>query len=775
MDRISALGTLRATRAAHARLVTLVSVSLAFAGGCACSEPPGSEECDTGECSAHATGTCTGDVLVCDCHTGYSGALCDACAPGYALESDLCVPEEEPPCDLPFSCGESEPRPAVVYAPPRFRAVVVPTPAGALSHASAGYGVNDRGQLAGTAQTRPAGGGYRWYAFRFSESGGLEDVGGTEAITTTGLAINDDGVVTGSASWVGGPDRAFVSDGESFEDIGITLGDGMTSLGVAINDAGQVVGECDVAGTYRICRHTPGAGWELFEDGGAYGVADDGTMVGLAFSLDTQGFVRRDGEALVAIGPRSPFGSLPRAISGNGRYVVAFQARPTATSPEGSALWIDLESGEPAIAIGDVDGRPTRDLHAQPWGVNDDGFAVGMGHDERAGDAAWIFDPRRGEVMRLDALTELPGEGWTIEDARAISDTGYIAATGAHPTTGESAAMLLVPLDWPEVDRPDDEREDEAITYEALPVPDGVDDAPGSIALGITSAGDVLVASPFWISEHGTAALRGAWWRDGTLSFFDDPAGEWSLGRTSRGGVAVGSVAVRDELSDVQTFHPFARRGDGALAPIALPDGAAHTFGYDVDDAGAVLAECVGDEGPYACVLDAGGTWSAPFLGQPSAMSENGVVVGARADDAVVSEGGATTTLGLGAGAIASAISDDGRFVAGMYGHAFVYDREREIFDWLPDAAGDPATAGSVLPRAVSDEGVVVGRASDVDGHPFAFLYDPRDGELVRLDTRIGVSALVLRDARDIDARGAIVANGVEPDGTERGVVLVPR
>ncbi|UJR83879.1 hypothetical protein [Sandaracinus amylolyticus] len=751
-------------------------VLLALVAGCG-SGRPASERCDPGVCGAHGTGTCTGDRLTCSCDTGYAGALCDVCATGYVLESGACVEDEPPPppCDagLPFLCDESETRPATGYAPVRFRAVRVPPIEGAESQASTAYGVNAHGQLAGTARAVMSGGGFRNFAFRFDEESGIVDVVGDSAITSIGLAINDDGLVTGSASHSNAPDRAFVSDGETFEDVGLELGANVYSLGTGINAAGQVAGECEIESGYRICRYTPGTGWEIFEPGGGYAVADDGTLVGLANELETSGFVRDD-EGLVEIGPRSIFETMPRAISGNGRYVVALQTRPTATEPFGSAFWIDRESGEPPIAIGDVDGRPLRDLYSQPWGVNDDGFAVGSGHDEGGQDAAWLFDPRRGEVMRLDALTELPSESWRIQDARAIGDAGHIAATGIDPVTAEAVALLLVPLAWPEIDRQPATHAAGSHDYDVVELQDGQEGAPGSMALGITATGDVLLSSAF-LTEEGASRMRGAWWREGELSFLDDPSGEWVVSRTSRSGTIAGSVWVRDEFSDLRTWMPFTHEGSAPLAPHLLAEGIAHAFGYDVDAAGEVLIECLGDAGPSACVRTSDGAWHALFVGQPFAMSEDGVVAGARADDAVVVAGGALTPLGLGEGAIASAISDDGRYVAGVYGHAFVYDRTDEVYDWLPDAAGDPATIGRVMPLAVSDEGVVVGTASDTDGHPFAFLYDPREGELVRLDTRAGDTELVLREARDIDARGAIVANGVEPDGTERGVVLVPR
>ncbi|AKF03643.1 calcium-binding EGF-like domain-containing protein [Sandaracinus amylolyticus] len=755
----------------------LLVVPLALAPGCACDGPRATELCDVGACGAHGSGICTGGRLTCSCDVGYSGARCDACATGYVLEAGECVEEEEPPppCDagLPFPCDESEARPTVVYAPPRFRAVRVPLIAGAESQASTAYGVNAVGQIAGTARAVMAAGGIRWFAFRFDEASGIVDVGGDAAITTSGLAINDDGLVTGSATWANGPDRAFVSDGESFEDVGLELGANVYSLGTSINDEGQIAAECEIESAYRICRYTPGTGWDLFEPGGGFALADDGTLVGLANELETSGFVRDDG-GLVEIGPRSIFETMPRAISGNGRYVVALQTRPTATEPFGTALWIDRESDEPPIVIGDVDGRPLRDLYSQPWGVNDDGFAVGSGHDEHGQDAAWLFDPRRGEIMRLDALTELPGDDWRIQDARAIGDAGHIAATTTDPVTAESVALLLVPLDWPEIDRPPATPAAGPHEYDVIAMQDGQDGAPGSIALGMTASGDVLLSSAFR-TEVGADRMRGAWWRDGELSFLDDPSGEWVVSRTSRSGTIAGSVWVRDEFSDLRTWMPFTHEGSAQLAPHLLAEGVAHAFGYDVDAAGEVLIECLLDAGPSACVRTGDGAWHALFVGQPFAMSEDGVVVGARADDAVIVAAGTLTPLELGAGATASAISDDGRYVAGVYGHAFVYDRTRELFDWLPDVAGDPATSGRVVPLAVNDEGVVVGTASGTDGHPFAFRYDPQEGELVRLDTRAGDTELVLREARDIDARGAIVANGVEPDGTERGVVLMPR
>lgn len=677
-------------------------------------------------------------------------------------------------CELDAGeCGTSEERPELAYAPPRYRAVFIPTPAGATELLTSGMDVNDAGQMTGSAQLRDAN-GVRFFAYRFSEATGLEDVGGTEAITTRGEAINNNGVVTGVASWSGAADRAFVSDGTNFRDIGGELGEQVYSLGTGINDAGQVVGECEVSGVLRSCRYTPDSGWETFDSGGGFAIANDGSIVGLASSIAGSGYLLRAGETeLESIGPRSVFETMPRGISRNGRYVVATLTRPVAIVPHSAALWIDLESGDPPVLMGDADGRPLRDLPIQPWDVNDSGFAVASGTDERGESIALFYDPRRGELYRLDDLVDDLPANISIAEARGISNNGHIAATAYDLETGAQQGVLLVPLEPLQATRREPVRDAGEVEYDTTLVPDLAEDTPGTVAHGITADGRVLYSAVF-VGEWGQRGMRGAWFDGNGTTAFDDPEGELLVARTSRGGTVVGSIWVPDEFTEVRTFHPFVMDAGGATI-VPLPVGVWHAFGYDVAAGGEVLAECLGDEGPFACLYDPEeGVWSSLFEGQPFAISEGGVVVGATADDAVIVDDGTLTKLGLGPGAAAMAVSDDGRWVAGVAGHAFRYDRACNVVRWLPEASGAEEPVGRVYPFAVNDDGVVVGTASGPDGLPFAFRWDGGDA-LVRLDTRVGATTLTLREARDIDANGAIVANGVDPDGAERSVVLVPR
>ena len=757
------------------RCAALLAVTVAAVLSPACSCAPPSAACDEALCAPHGVAVCpAGSAQTCACDTGYTGETCGTCAVGYEPIPGTadCRPSQA-------SCEPQGPRPPPGHVPLRFRAVLVPAPPGAASFESWGADVNGAGQMAGTARRRDGAGTLRAFAFRFGERSGLEDLGGPTGTTTTGEAINGSGLVTGLLQQSGVPDHAFVSDGASFVDIGALLSPNAYSLGSDVNDAGQVAGECDLEGRDAVidvvvCRYTPGTGWETFEPGGAFAIAADGAMVGMSGTLEHYGFLRR--AALEPLGPRSAFGTLPRGISADGRFVVADHPRPSLTRPDRAALLLDLEGGPPLL-LGDADARPFRTLGVQVFDVSSSGIAVGLGTDGSGAQSGWIYDPRRSEVLTLDDLVEGAPAGLHVREARGVSDTGYVAATAELGT--EVAAVLLVPL-WPAfAPRSPAPPELGPVQYDVRLVPDADPRAPGSVALSVDAAGRVLFASPAVDDATGQVTFRGGW-LDGTApSFLGAPVGPLETAffldmRASRGGWVAGTAVVRDEFTDLLSFRPFVAEGSIPAVP-AVPALVAQAFGYGAADDGTLVAECLVDGvGSVACAQAADGSWSMLFEGVPFATSQTGTVVGATADDAVLAEGGSVQGLGLGLGAAAWAVSDDGSFVAGVAGHAFLYDRACERIRWLPDAFGSPPTEGRVWPLAVNDGGVVVGTASGPDGLPFAFRYDGGPS-LVRLDARIGPTTLTLREARDIDERGAIVANGVEPDGAERGVLLLPR
>lgn len=691
-----------------------------------------------------------------------------------AAATAACGAEPQPPgeCATPFECGVSEPRPPVDHAPPRFR--FVPVRVEGLS-TSAGVDVNDRGELLGDGRFW-RGDRHVSTAFRFTEASGVQPIEAVGGVIPHALA--NDGTIAGGVSRPNG-EQAVLVRGTAVTPIG----DESTYLetqAYAINEAGQVAGTCvrlDDRVPYA-CRYSPGSGWERIVPGGVLAMAADGTVVGITGS-ETRSFLAEPGEEPIEIGVRSRLDTFPYGISPNGRYVVGMFLWPSiGPGAFGTGVQIDRDHADAPIFIEDTDDQPARDLHVQPFDVNDDGFAVGLGLDEHARSIGFLFDPRQGRSFPLEQLVESDEPVW-IADARAISNDGYIAVTHLVDEGGSltAHAALLVPIDWPTRESAPTRVADDGVRYDAVAVPDG-EDGRGTFGVGLASDGRVLVNVPEHMDDYRHETVRPVWFdaSSETLTPLGEVQGRPGLPtRVGRSGRAIGTGVVLDELVERYDYHAFLwAEGEGPL-DAGRPEGDFASFGIDVDATGRAFGECFGPEGSYVCRRALDGTWTALFAGRVFAASEDGMLVGSNDEDALYWDGQRSTALGLGAGARALAISDDGAFVAGVHGHAFVLDVARDVVDWLPDALGAIATRGRVLPHAVNADGVVVGQAIDGDDRPFAFRYDPSRGTLVDLESRFEGTGIELHEAVDIDDQGRIVANGYDAEGTPRAYLLLPR
>lgn len=146
------------------------------------------------------------------------------------------------------------------------------------------YGVNDAGQVAGTAQV-PGGAAH---AFRYTPGVGMVDLNPANVVASGAQAINASGQVAGTMV-VNGQSHAFrYTDGAGVQDLG--TGGGFHSLAYAINDKGQVVGDIrtslwpraffysDETGMVDLnTRIDTDSGWLLTH---AYGINSRGEIVG---------------------------------------------------------------------------------------------------------------------------------------------------------------------------------------------------------------------------------------------------------------------------------------------------------------------------------------------------------------------------------------------------------------------------------------------------------------------------------------------------------------
>ena len=151
---------------------------------------------------------------------------------------------------------------------------------------SSAYGINDAGQAAGYGMT--SGGSFRGFIWTPGQGYTLlNTLGGANSYA---MSINAAGFVAGSSQTSSGYSHAFVSNGNTMQDLG-TLG-GVASYGYAINDSGNIVGDSFTTGNvsmdgfleeggvmYDINALLINApGWQITE---LYGINDSNQIVGV--------------------------------------------------------------------------------------------------------------------------------------------------------------------------------------------------------------------------------------------------------------------------------------------------------------------------------------------------------------------------------------------------------------------------------------------------------------------------------------------------------------
>ena len=328
----------------------------------------------------------------------------------------------------------------VCNAAPIYRLVDLNTLGGPNSFALA---VNNSGQVVGASEIDLVGfpGHPLLHPFLYSD-GSLIDLGTLGGDYGAAYAINDSGVVAGEAQTSGGFfTHAFRTDGKLKEDLG-TLS-GSNSVAYGINAHNQVVGfaggDMTHHGSAFLYETGPMIDLDTFPGGAtssARGINAAGNIVGDAQpnGFFPHAFLWTAG-TFHDLGTLGGGGSTANAINDDG-LVVGSSALAGDSGAHGF-----LYNGASLVDLGTLGGPDSN-----AFSINAGGDIVGQ--SETASGEARGFLYTTDTMLDINALLENPSTGWTVTEARAINDAGWIVGA-ARTQTGNQHAVLLVPVPEP--------------------------------------------------------------------------------------------------------------------------------------------------------------------------------------------------------------------------------------------------------------------------------------------------------------------------------------
>ena len=313
------------------------------------------------------------------------------------------------------------------------------------------YTVTDLGTLPGYLGSRAsainASGQVAGYAYKYSDNqehaflytnGIMVDLGtlpGDSWSIATG--INDNGMVvgySGNGNFGYGPTHAFLYCNETMSSLG-TFG-GSSSVATSINASGQVAGytfTSKYSDEYAFI-YTNGTITDLGL-GAALAINASGQVVGSANTFHGAGpaFLYSNGTKISL----TPFG-----ISNNEAYGINTSGQVVG--------WFDAGSYEPHAFL--YNNGTTTNLHtlggqySSADGINDSGKVVGWSKTASDYDHAFLYSD--GSMKDLNSLID-PASGWTLYEATAINNSGWIVGTGHNSITYNYNAFLLTPVPEP--------------------------------------------------------------------------------------------------------------------------------------------------------------------------------------------------------------------------------------------------------------------------------------------------------------------------------------
>ncbi|NML13584.1 PEP-CTERM sorting domain-containing protein [Azohydromonas caseinilytica] len=249
--------------------------------------------------------------------------------------------------------------------------------------------INDRGQAAFTALERDDSMPPTPYVYD-SAGGRLQRIPTPSGLGGTAIAINDAGQVVGLDA-NGGPALVYLYDGGTSR---LIPPDNPFSSAEDLNDAGAVVGRANTGQPYRY---------------------RDGTLTLLS---------ERRGLGL--------------AVNDRGQVVGELDA--TGTQPGELFLYSDDR-----LLLLDTGGRG-----ATPTDINERGWVVGTLQDDSGGAGRLPFVYRDGALQDLNTLlTPEADAAWTLFEANAINDRGWIVGMGERVGGADNNAFLAIPVPEP--------------------------------------------------------------------------------------------------------------------------------------------------------------------------------------------------------------------------------------------------------------------------------------------------------------------------------------
>ena len=323
--------------------------------------------------------------------------------------------------------------------------------------ASWGFGVNSKGQVAGTSKMP---GDQSVHGFFYAD-GKMTDLGTLGGDQSEAHALNDTGQVTGNAEFKHKNNQfhAFLWQQGQMRELGTSRAD--KSDGLAINSAGQVVGRI-IAGPFgssRACLWRDGKVDPLdkpaFRSGifssesdainskgqvtGALRMEGRTSTTNFFVTYSSDHAVLWDGQKANELAPRGTEVSLANAINDDGQVVGAISV-----GPEMALHACSWQNGR-MKDLGTLAGQNT-----VAYAINRAGLIVGGTNPtdleesgKQFGDAdqpQHAFCCFNGEIIDLNNLID-PASGWVLADARSISDSNYVTGSGFH--NGQLRAYLL--------------------------------------------------------------------------------------------------------------------------------------------------------------------------------------------------------------------------------------------------------------------------------------------------------------------------------------------